>query len=487
MVDAGRVGAELDGPRSVRRRRPWRSWPPLSRTRWAALVGALVATFLLGACSDADGSAGSDATSTASTAVDQDTHAVGSRSSIHVDPTRPTPRSGEVPSRAERTLETTVYYPAEGEPGGPVSPDAAPAGDGSPFPLLVFSHGLGATGQVYAELLEVWASAGFVVVAPDFPLSRADAPAGPDAGDVGNQPGDVSFLVDVYTDLPADDPLAGVVDTERIGAAGHSNGAITTLGLVANSCCRDERIDAAVVLAGTPNEFAGGEYEFPDAPPVMVVHGTADDLLPYAEAVRVFNQLEGPKGLVTVVEGTHGTYLRPRADADADGSFAAVASLTGDFWAAFLRDDPAARARLAVGAAPEGIEVVVALEPGSTVTVPTTAPPALDRRAAADPTTGLRNGDLVTVRWSGFTPGAVVNVVQCSQGGTGGNDVCDLTKGQILVPDPTGEGSLELEIIAGPVGSGRCDSGTADCVIVVNDAGLQDEAATIRIPLDFAP
>ena len=92
----------------------------------------------------------------------------------------------------------------------------------------------------------------------------------------------------------------------------------------------------------------------------------------------------------------------------------------------------------------------------------------------------------MTVSWSGYTPGKVVNVVQCSGGATGGNDLCDLTKGKILQPDPTGEGSLPLEIIVGSVGTGTCDATTTDCVIVVNDGGLQDPDATIRIPISLA-
>ena len=64
---------------------------------------------------------------------------------------------------------------------------------------------------------------------------------------------------------------------------------------------------------------------------------------------------------------------------------------------------------------------------------------------------------------------------------------CDFSNAKILYPNPTGSGSVELVIIAGPVGTGVCDATVDDCVIAVNDSGLQDPEATIRIPISFAP
>ena len=52
------------------------------------------------------------------------------------------------------------------------------------------------------------------------------------AGDVANQPEDMSFVIDsvLAESKKADSPLAGLIDRKRIGAAGHSNGAITIHG-----------------------------------------------------------------------------------------------------------------------------------------------------------------------------------------------------------------------------------------------------------------
>ncbi|QQS23794.1 MAG: hypothetical protein IPM43_10165 [Actinomycetota bacterium] len=403
-------------------------------------------------------------------------HEVATVTATFVDESRPTPRSGDVAALPQRTLETLLFYPA--------TDTGEPDTEGGPYPLVLFAHGLGATTDFYADILEGWAAAGYVVAAPAFPLSNANSPAGPDAADVANQPGDLSFLADQLTDASSGalpDVLAGMIDADRIGVGGHSNGGITTLGLVANSCCRDDRIDAAVVLAGTPVAFAGGSYDFADAPPMLLVHGTRDVQISWIEAVNVATSAEAPRGLLSLEGEDHGSWIRA-----GDPPFPSVVEATVAFFDAFLRGDGTAIERLMDAGEPGLTTLHFVTDEDDELVIPTTVPPVLDRQASVTPATDLVDGQVVTVSWSGFTPGQVVNVVQCSNGATGGNDLCELTTGKILHPDPTGEGSLQLEIIVGPVGSGRCGVGEPQCVIVVNDASLQAPEATIRIPITFA-
>ena len=212
-----------------------------------------------------------------------------------VDTSRSTPPWDGMPGKPSRTLVTTIWYPAR------ASGSVAASGNG-PYPLIVFAHGLGGSPQDYQQLLTAWAAAGYVVAAPLFPLSSSQTPGGPDGGDIGNQPGDMSFVIDqvLSASAAANGPLSGLVDPNEIGAAGHSNGAITTLGLVANSCCRDTRVKAAVVMAGTTEGLGRGSYELAKAPPLLVVSDVHDGLVPYADAVAVFNQARGPKALLTL-------------------------------------------------------------------------------------------------------------------------------------------------------------------------------------------
>ena len=115
---------------------------------------------------------------------------------------------------------------------------------------------------------------------------------------------------------------------------------------------------------------------------------------------------------------------------------------------------------------------------GTDVTMPTTpTQPARALDATVSPDTGLTNGQTVTVSWTGFTPGKTINIVQCSNRTPGDASACDLEHGKILQPDPTGSGSLAMEIVTGPVGSGVCDATTPNCQIVFNDGGSLDPNA----------
>ena len=169
-------------------------------------------------------------------------HPVGMVTMTFVDRHRSTPGWEGQARQPERTLVTTVLYPASGQPGpaGPVR-GAAPDRSAAPYPLIVFAHGLGATPQDYETLLSHWASEGYVVAAPLFPLTHTGTPGGLDEGDIANQPGDMSFVITsaLAATRRRTGTLAGMIDPHAVGAAGHSNGAITTLGLVANTCCHD--------------------------------------------------------------------------------------------------------------------------------------------------------------------------------------------------------------------------------------------------------
>ena len=386
----------------------------------------------------------------------------------YVDESRGTPATGGFPPLPNRTLETTIFMPE---------------GEGS-FPLLIFSHGLGSSPQFYEGLIEEVAAAGFVVVAPLYPLTGHNAPAGADPADTQNQPGDVSFLVDVVTAAVAasEAPFDEHVDVEHIGTFGHSNGGITTLGIAAHSCCRDPRIDAAASLSAPAAPYGGGEYDFSDTPPLLLVHGTLDPLAPYQESVRVFNSVTAAKGMVTLNDLGHGDFLAP-----SDHGFDTTANSIIDFFRTHLRGDGAAEGRLLAGVIYETLaELLYTSNGGTDVTLPL-PPPITGRFASVEPNSNLVDGQMVTVSWRNFTPGNVVNIVQCSQGATSGSDVCEFSNAKILQPNPTGDGSLSMEIVVGDVGSGRCDASTDDCVVVVNDGGLLSEDAILRIPISFAP
>src|SRR5712692_8090719 len=96
-------------------------------------------------------------------------HAVGTHEFVFTDFTRGTPALDDYPGSAVRTIPTTVWYPAigvDGAAGADLPTDKAHG----PYPLVVFAHGFGVTPASYAALLQRIASAGYVVVAPTYPI-----------------------------------------------------------------------------------------------------------------------------------------------------------------------------------------------------------------------------------------------------------------------------------------------------------------------------
>jgi dienelactone hydrolase len=412
--------------------------------------------------------------------------AVGVVTVIFVDPHRTTPPWNASPELPSRTLVTTILYPAAGPAGAmPIRGAAADKGAG-PFPLVVFAHGLGGTPQDYMTLLTDWAAQGFVVAAPLFPLSNGNVSGGPDAGDVVSQPRDMSYVIDsvLFDSRLPSGTLSGLVDSRKIGAAGHSNGAVTTLGLVANTCCYDPRVTAAIVMAGTTEGFPPGHYDFSRTPPLLLVHGTADQLIPYRSAPLTYNEARGPKGLLTVEGGSHGG----AAGGDPQ-SASTVIRTTTDFFEAYLAGNAPAGSRLAADGHSPITKITLDLAPGSLGTpIPVPAAPVAHLSATVSPNHDLTSGESVTVSWSGYTAGKVVNILECSHVdiATGSSAGCDFANAGLLHPDPTGHGRFTMRIVTGKVGDGVCDSSHA-CSIAVNNASSLNPSGTKVLRISFAP
>ncbi len=286
-------------------------------TRYGLVAVALVALGGLATAAVRDGGGGGEAEPPVTT------FEVLSRTEELVDVTRPTDPVGDQPGRPVRPLPTVTYYPG---------------GEG-PFPLVVFAHGnTVATPDHYRPLLRSWAAAGYVVAAPIFPLSSTRLPGA--GGDVVNQPADVSFVVSEMLRLSAEPsgPYAGLIDPGRIAAAGHSLGAMTTLGAAFHSCCKDARIRAGIVLAGRERPFPDGTF-FPPGPPtpLLVVHGDADPLLPLAGARQIFDHAPPPKFLLTVLGGDHDVPYAG-SDGQARPETWVVMTATRDFLDRYLKD-----------------------------------------------------------------------------------------------------------------------------------------------------
>ena len=269
-------------------------------------------------------------------------YAVGMKTQTFVDTTRPT--EGIAPSRS---LVTALYYPAQGPPTDQPTANAPPDASGGPYPLILFSHGLGARGVFYQDVIKTFVSAGYVVAAPDYPLSNANAPGGANfgraIGDTKNQPADASFVISEAIKLDKDGKQLGGIDAKRIGASGHSLGGITTYGLAYSACCRDKRIKAAIPMSGLAGVVEPGDQYFQDgATPLLGTHGNADGTVPYAAGKQAYTNAQPPKFLLTFIGAGHVSPFLGGNDAQAT----VLKKSTVDFWDRYLKGDKAALDKL---------------------------------------------------------------------------------------------------------------------------------------------
>jgi dienelactone hydrolase len=283
-----------------------------------------------------------------SSTTPQPSYAVGLRTLTLTDTSR-TIRLSDGRKRP-RTLLTYVRYPALGAPGATDVRNAPPAGAGAPYPLIVFAHGFDITPAPYGRLLQSWARAGYVVAAPVFPLSNADAPGGPEETDVVNQPRDVSFVISSLLSLAATrgGPLSSLVDPRHVGVAGHSDGGETALAVGYGRRLRDPRVSAVVVLAGAEMSGVGG-YAFPaGSPPLFAAQGTADTFNEPRYTYEYFERAHRPKYLLRLLGAEH---LPPYTDEQPQLTIVERETLA--FFDRYLDDAPVSLSRmLALGDVP---------------------------------------------------------------------------------------------------------------------------------------
>lgn len=223
------------------------------------------------------------------------------------DKSRPLPATANQPGAPSRTLVTTIYYPSSGPP--PFL-GASPLAAGGPFPMLMYSHGYSSNRGEAARVANRLASYGYVVVAPDFPLSNIGANGGPVLDDVANQPGDLSFLIDQLLMFSHDSQhvLAGGVDEARIGALGVSLGGLTTLLVTFHPRFHDQRIKVAMPIAPVSKLLAMGFYHTREVP-MLLVGGDMDAILEYTKNARRSFEFAAPGAfLVTIAKGTHAAF-----------------------------------------------------------------------------------------------------------------------------------------------------------------------------------
>lgn len=116
--------------------------------------------------------------------------------------------------------------------------DAVPLVSREPYPVVLFSHGLGGFRDQSVDYTVHLASRGYVVLSADhvgrrfqdiLPCLFAPPLEGCDLSALADDPGpaDLAAMADWIGSLPDDDALAPIVDPERLGISGHSAGGLS--------------------------------------------------------------------------------------------------------------------------------------------------------------------------------------------------------------------------------------------------------------------
>ncbi|WP_437622996.1 alpha/beta hydrolase family protein [Sorangium sp. So ce1151] len=204
------------------------------------------------------------------------------------------------------------------------------ADEGTPHPVLLFSHGFGMLRADYTSLLEDLASHGFVVAAISHTYDTElavfpDGRAVPFGSVVSAQPtmestpeeleaffevmdehlavwvDDARFVLDELTAAAQSDPeglLTGRLDLDRVGVLGHSYGG----AMAAGACAVDDRFDAGLDLDG--KLFGSEDRSLAQPFLIMLAENHVDD----ASIDETYGALKGQGYLARVEGAAHLTF-----------------------------------------------------------------------------------------------------------------------------------------------------------------------------------
>ena len=186
-----------------------------------------------------------------------------------------------IPESMQSAVETNSYRDA-------------PLADGAPYPVVIYSHGFGGHRDVAIFLTTHMASHGFVVASPEHIHRNLPAQA---FGTAESSPEkDQADIANTLAQLDA--AFGAAVDTARVGVIGHSAGARTALGALANDS----------VLAAIP--LAGGGTAPPEAAdkPILVIVAELDLTVPTENSLASYDAAPGPRTFVNLAQAGHNSF-----------------------------------------------------------------------------------------------------------------------------------------------------------------------------------
>ena len=275
-------------------------------------------------------------------------------------------------------MERAVWHDANRDRDVPVK-IYSPAATNIAHPVIIFSHGLGGSREGYQYLGQHWAAHGYVTVhiqhlgSDDavwrdtglLKRKRAMQKSAADPQNAINRPRDVSFAIDELERLYRDSPVwKQRLDLDRIGVAGHSFGAFTTLasagqkfqpGTAKASSFADPRVKAAIPMsAPTPKNKSRLDEVYAGVKiPCLHMTGTKDsspigDTTPEERRLPFDHCKNSDQFLITFKDGDHMIFSgrTTRAEPSDEKFQRLIQQSSTAFWDAYLRDDAKAKAWL---------------------------------------------------------------------------------------------------------------------------------------------
>ena len=238
-----------------------------------------------------------------------------------------------------------------------------------PFPVIVFSPGLGGSREGYAYLGSYWATHGYVSIVvqhlgSDSAVAQSTETliaAMRNPKNYTDRPKDISFAIDRLAVLNQEPgPWKNRLDLGKIGVAGHSFGAYTTMAIAGTAFpfptmegLADPRVKAIVAMS-VPS-MPGARYTSVHLPALHFT-GTEDAIhiqnSPVEDRRIPFDQSPGPDTYLVVFQGGDhmvfsGRLANPRPNDTLFQDLVCRGSTA--FWDAYLKGDVAAKAWLAEG------------------------------------------------------------------------------------------------------------------------------------------
>jgi predicted dienelactone hydrolase len=265
--------------------------------------------------------------------------------------------------RRDRKIPVKVYHPSSGA---------------GPFPVLLFSHGLGGSREDYGFLGRHWAGQGYVSLhiqhlgsdsaiwqnAPPGEVSEALRRAAMQPDNTTNRIQDVVFSLDQLPSLNHETgTLQNRLDLLHIGLAGHSFGALTTLAIAGQVFTSpsgyritspDSRIKASLAMsAPLPRDKAHWDTAYAEMRvPCLHMTGTEDSILignsPPEDRRVPFDRTAGADAyLITFKGADHMVFVGLKRNAAREELDLKIQDLIKKtsliYWDAVLREDPDAK------------------------------------------------------------------------------------------------------------------------------------------------